>query len=92
MKSSMFLKFETNVLSIPTPTVKKLDTFPTTIHPPYTDPVQQPQASVQQKASTSDVVNISNQARQLASDGDTAAQEASETLAVKNSELLKGVP
>ena len=57
----------------------------------YTPPVQQPQASVPQKASTSDVVNISNQARQLASDGDTAAQEARETIAVKGSELLKGV-
>ena len=57
----------------------------------YAPPVQQPQASVPQRASTSDVVNISNQARQLASDGDTASQEARETTAVKSSELLKGV-
>lgn len=58
----------------------------------YMPPVpQQLQPSVPQKASTSDIVNISNQARQLASDGDTTAREANETLAVKGSELLKGL-
>ena len=57
----------------------------------YASPIQQqPQNKPSTKASGADTVTISKQAQQLASDGDTAAQEFSESYAEKASETLKG--
>lgn len=58
----------------------------------YTPPPQikpQQQAKPQQKAPSADVVDISKQAQQLASDGDTQAQELKESGAEKASEALR---
>ena len=56
--------------------------------PPQTQQVQQ--APAPPKASSADTVTISKLAQQLASDGDTQAQEASESGAEKASESLRG--
>ena len=52
-------------------------------------PVQQTrQTKAPQQAPKADTVTISKQAQQLAKDGDTQAQESSETSAEKSSEKL----
>jgi anti-sigma28 factor (negative regulator of flagellin synthesis) len=57
----------------------------------YTPPVQHQQpAKAPQKAHTADTVSISKQAQQLASDGDTQAQEVRESGAEKVTEKLRG--
>jgi hypothetical protein len=57
----------------------------------YTPPVQQQQqAKAPEKAVTADTVTISKQAQQLATDGDTQAQEVSESGAEKASEAVRG--
>jgi hypothetical protein len=57
-------------------------------------PLQQSQQSQQVKpappAAKADSVSISKQAQQLASDGDTAAQEFAESAAEKAGEALRG--
>ena len=56
----------------------------------YTPPVQQQAKAPQKSVPTTDTVTISKQAQQLASDGDTQAQEMRESGAEKASELVKG--
>lgn len=57
----------------------------------YTPPVQQQQqAKAPQKGATTDTVTLSKQALQLASDGDTQAQEIRESGAEKASETSRG--
>lgn len=56
----------------------------------YSQPAVQPQAAkAPQKAAVADQVTISKQAQQLASDGDPAALEATETAAEKAAEATK---
>jgi len=58
----------------------------------YTPPPvqQQQQAKASLKAPAADIVTISKQAQQLASDGDTQAKEVSESGADKASETSRG--
>jgi hypothetical protein len=57
----------------------------------YTPPVQQPQqAKTSQQSAAADTVTISEQAQQLVKDGDTQAQEISESGAERSSEALRG--
>ena len=57
----------------------------------YTPPsVASPQAKAPQKSLTADMVSISKQAQQLATDGDTKAQEVRESGANKASETSRG--
>ena len=53
-------------------------------------PVQQQQAKASPKAPAADIVSLSKQAQQLASDGDTQAKEISESGADKASETSRG--
>ncbi|MEI6215482.1 MAG: hypothetical protein WCP10_15380 [Desulfuromonadales bacterium] len=59
----------------------------TTYSPPQVKPQQQ--AAPKQKAPAADVVVISRQAQQLASDGDSQAKELKESGAQKTSEALR---
>jgi hypothetical protein len=56
--------------------------------PPPVQPHQQAKASL--KAPATDTVTISKQAQQLASDGDTQAQEVRENGAERASETVRG--
>ena len=56
----------------------------------YTPPVQQQPVKAQPKAISADTVTISKQAQQLVADGDTRAQEVSESGAEKASETRVG--
>lgn len=57
----------------------------------YTPPVQYAQqAKAPVKSPATDTVNISKQAQQLASDGDTQAQEVKESGAEKAGETARG--
>jgi len=58
--------------------------------PVYTPPVQQQAKAPEKAAPKTDTVTISKQAPQLASDGDTQAQEMRESGAEKASELVRG--
>jgi len=53
-------------------------------------PAQLQQAKAPQKAPSADTVTISKQAQQLATDGDTQAQEVKESGAEKASETSRG--
>ncbi len=53
-------------------------------------PAQQQAAKAPQQTPKTDTVSISKQAQQLAKDGDTQAQEATESGAEKSSEALRG--
>ena len=64
---------------------------PSSVAATYAPPVQQTQkAQTPPKAPAADTVTISKQAQQLASDGDTQAQEVTESGAEKATETAQG--